>query len=103
MNLLEFIKKFTTYKPPPYHEAFFEAMEKAGVEDSRRWYKDLCLSELLYSNIIKLKENQTFAVATPKGIHILKKTKFQSYSNESNITQHNTTHLKEKHNGKKQD
>ena len=91
MDLLKFVKKFTTFKPPPYHEAFLEAIEKAGVKDSRRWYKDLCLNEFLYSNLIKLDEGQTFAVASLEGIHIFKKTKFQSYQNESNITLTSTT------------
>ena len=100
MSLLEFIKKFTTFKPPPYHEAFFEAVEKVIKEDKNtplvdigncsRWYKDLRLNELLYSNLIKLNEGQTFAVASLEGIHIFKKTKFQSYQNESNITSTNT-------------
>ena len=96
MDVLEYIKKYTTFRPPPYHEAIFKILEEASEKDKNlplvdinnrgRWYKDLRLTEFSYSHLTKMTKGQTFAVATLEGIHIFKKIEFQSYQNESNIT-----------------
>lgn len=92
MDLSEFAKKFTVFKPTPYHEALFKVIEDSVEEDkgnlsvysnSRRWYKDLKLNEFIYSHLIKMAEGQTFAVASLEGIHIFKKIEFRDQQGET--------------------
>jgi len=90
MDLLKFIKKFTVFKPSPYHEAFFKMTEETFKYN--RWYKHFHFNEFQYLQLTKMTEGQTFALASLEGIHIFKKIKFESYqSKENNLTQHNTT------------
>ena len=108
MDLLEFVKKFTVFKPSPYHEAFFRMIEEAAekgksiscIDDHKgnRWYKSLHLNEFLYSHLTKMTEGQTFALASIKGLHIFKMIKFESYNEEitTNTTEGETTDGKER-------
>jgi hypothetical protein len=92
MDILEFAKKFTVFKPSPYHEAFFKMVEEAlekgesisciDTNKYNRWYKDLHFNEFQYSQLIKMTEGQTFALASLEGIHIFKMIKFESYQKE---------------------
>jgi|LGOV01.1.fsa_nt_gb hypothetical protein len=88
MDILEFTKKFTTFKPSLYHETFLKMIEE-NIErgkstifmDNRRynrWYKDLRLNEFTYTHITKMTKNQTFALASPEGIRIFKMVEFKA-------------------------
>ena len=103
MDLLEFAKKYTTFKPPLYHEAFFKVLEEAlkkgesiscvDTHNYNRWYKDLRFNEFQYVYLTRMTEGQTFALASPGGIHIFKMIKFESYNEEitTNTTEGETT------------
>ena len=101
MDIFEFTKKFTTFKPSPYHEAFYKTLEE-DIERGRnisyinssnypRWYKDLRLTEFLYSHLTKMIEGQTFALASVEGIQVFKMIEFQSYQKAENNINLNTT------------
>ena len=99
MDLLEFAKKYTTFKPSLYHEAFFKVLEEAlkkgesiscaDTHNYNRWYKDLRFNEFQYAYLTRMTEGQTFALASMKGLHIFKMIKFESYQDKETTT--NTT------------
>jgi len=79
-DLIEFSKKFMTYKMTPLQETFIEILMaqkgKVVLSNYRRSYSTK--NELTNYTLGKMKTNQTFALASPDGIRVFKMIDFKS-------------------------
>ena len=86
MDMLEFVKKFTAFKPSPYQEAFIKLIEgevEKGEDvqlihsNYNRWYKNLGLNEFACSRLMNMTKGQTFALVSPGGVRVFKMVEFR--------------------------
>ncbi|MHB8362722.1 MAG: hypothetical protein ACYDBX_03830 [Patescibacteria group bacterium] len=91
-DIKDFINKFCenvggVYKISFFHEKMIELLmesrdDKLTVGFSRNIYKEVIAKEIMQSHLINMKKNETFAIATPEGVHIFKKTDTKKYINK---------------------
>jgi hypothetical protein len=71
MNLLEFCKNYTTFKPTRFQEILLEQLDSGKeVVIGRRnpsWHRKLVADEFTCSRLLSMKQGESFVLASPDG------------------------------------
>jgi len=75
--LSEFIKKFTTFTPPPYMEKFLEFLDSGDIKRQHfdvpyRYGKSIINNDITCHKLLNLKGGETFAIVYSGGYKLFK-------------------------------
>lgn len=74
-DILEFAKKYPSFKPTSYQEAFLKMKSPRLLWWNRNPYKRTIVNEFAYEKLATLKVGQKFGLATPKGFFVYQRKK----------------------------
>ena len=83
ISLIEFSKQFLSFKPTPLQEKLMEYLIEDNkhivLNGGRSWYKKQIKDEFTCGALLKMKEKERFALASPDGARIFEMVEFRKY------------------------